>query len=171
MNREPYPSDLTDVQWEELAPLIPLAKPGGRPRTVDMREVINGILYVLRSGCTWRMMPHDLPPWSTAWGYFRRWRKGGTWERIHDTLRPKVRELEGREPTPLSGHNRQPEREDHRKRGPRGYDAGKKVKGRKRHIVVDTLGLLLAVVVHPADIQDRDGAKLVLSKLLGLFPT
>ncbi len=100
MNREPYPSDLTDAQWLELAPLIPLSKPGGRPRTVDMREVINGILYVLRSGCTWRMMPHDLPPWSTAWGYFRRWRQDGAWERIHDTLRPKVRELEGREPTP-----------------------------------------------------------------------
>ncbi len=100
MNREPYSSDLTDVQWEELAPLIPLAKPGGRPRRVEMREVIDGILYVLRGGCTWRMMPHDLPPWSTAWGYFRRWRKDGTWERIHDTLRAKVRELEGREPTP-----------------------------------------------------------------------
>ena len=100
MNRKPYPSDLTDDQWEELAPLIPLAKPGGRPRTVDMREVINGALYVLRSGCTWRMMPHDLPPWSTVWGYFRRWRKAGTWERIHDALRPKVRELEGRYPTP-----------------------------------------------------------------------
>ena len=77
MNRKPYPSDLTDDQWEELAPLIPLAKPGGRPRTVDMREVINGTLYVLRSGCTWRMMPHDLPPWGTVWGYFRRWRKEG----------------------------------------------------------------------------------------------
>ena len=100
MNRKPYPSDLTDDQWEELAPLIPLAKPGGRPRTVDMREVINGTLYVLRSGCTWRMIPHDLPPWGTVWGYFRRWRKDGTWERIHDALRPKVRELEGREPTP-----------------------------------------------------------------------
>ena len=100
MKRKPYPSDLTDAQWEELAPLIPEAKPGGHPRTVDMREVINGILYVLRSGCTWRMMPHDLPPWSTAWGYFRRWREDGTWERIHDALRPKVRELEGREPTP-----------------------------------------------------------------------
>jgi len=100
MNRKPYSSDLTDDQWEELAPLIPLAKPGGRPRTVDMREVINGALYVLRSGCTWRMMPHDLPPWGTVWGYFRRWRKDGTWERIHDALRPKVRELEGREPTP-----------------------------------------------------------------------
>jgi putative transposase len=100
MNRKPYPSDLTDDQWEELAPLIPIAKAGGRPRTVDMREVINGTLYVLRSGCTWRMIPHDLPPWGTVWGYFRRWRKDGTWERIHDALRPKVRELEGREPTP-----------------------------------------------------------------------
>ncbi len=100
MNRESYPSDLTDAQWEELAPLVPLAKPGGRPRTVDMREVINGTLYVLRSGCTWRMIPHDLPPWGTVWGYFRRWRKDGTWERIHDALRPKVREMEGREPTP-----------------------------------------------------------------------
>lgn len=108
MNRKPYPSDLTDAQWEELAPLIPPAKPGGHPRTVDMREIINGIpsassgqaLYVLRSGCTWRMIPHDLPPWSTVWGYFRRWRIDGTWERIHDALRPKVRELEGREPTP-----------------------------------------------------------------------
>jgi len=100
MNRKPYPSDLTDAQWQELAPLLPQAKPGGRPRTVDMREVINAILYVLRSGCTWRMVPHDLPPWSTAWGYFRRWRNSGTWERIHDALRPKVREMEGREPSP-----------------------------------------------------------------------
>ncbi len=100
MNRESYPSDLTDAQWEELAPLVPPAKLGGRPRTVDMHEVINGILYVLRSGCTWRMIPHDLPPWSTAWGYFRRWRKDGAWERIHDALRPRVRESAGREPTP-----------------------------------------------------------------------
>ena len=100
MNRKPYPSDLTDAQWQELAPLLPAAKPGGRPRAVDMREVINAILYVLRSGCTWRMVPHDLPPWSTAWGYFRRWRKNGTWERIHDALRPKVREMEGRDPSP-----------------------------------------------------------------------
>jgi len=100
MKRKPYPSDLTDAQWDELAPLVPAPKPGGHPRTVDMREVINGILYVLRSGCAWRMMPHDLPPWGTAWGYFRRWRNDGTWERIHDALRPKVRELAGREATP-----------------------------------------------------------------------
>jgi putative transposase len=100
MNRLPYPTDLTDTQWQLLAPLIPPAKPGGRPRTNDMREVINAILYMLRGGCSWRMMPHDLPPWSTVWGYFRRWRQDGTWERIHDALRPKVREMEGREPTP-----------------------------------------------------------------------
>lgn len=100
MNRKPYASDLTDAQWEELAVLLPPARPGGRPRTIDMREVMNAILYVLRSGCTWRMVPHDLPPWSTAWGYFRRWRKDGTWERIHDALRPKVRELDGRDPSP-----------------------------------------------------------------------
>jgi putative transposase len=100
MNRKPYSSDLTDAQWEELAPLLPPAKPGGHSRTVEMREVINGILYVLRCGCTWRMMPHDLPPWGTAWGYFRCWRKDGTWQRIHEALHPRVREAEGREPTP-----------------------------------------------------------------------
>jgi putative transposase len=100
MKRKAYPSDLTDGQWEELAPLIPAPKPGGRPRTADMREVMNAILYVLRSGCTWRMIPHDLPPWGTVWRYFRTWRQDGTWERIHEALRPKVREMEGREPTP-----------------------------------------------------------------------
>ena len=99
MKKESYPSDLTDAQWEELEPLLPLAKPGGRPRTVEMHQVINGILYILRSVCSWRMMPHDLPPWRTAWGYFRRWRKDGNWEWIHDALPPKVRELGGREPT------------------------------------------------------------------------
>lgn len=100
MKRKPYPSDLTDTQWQELAPLIPPAKPGGRPRQVDMREVVNAILYVLRSGCPWRMIPHDLPSWGTVWGYFRHWRSNGTWERIHEALRPKVREMEGREATP-----------------------------------------------------------------------
>ena len=100
MKRKPYPSDLTDAQWEELAPLLPAAKWGGRPRTVDLREVVNAILYVLRSGCPWRMIPHDLPPWGTAWGYFRRWRADGTWERIHEALRPRVREAEGRAPIP-----------------------------------------------------------------------
>ena len=100
MKRKRYPSDLTDDQWNELAPLLPAAKLGGRRRTVDLREVINGTLYVLRSGCTWRMVPHDLPPWGTVYGYFRSWKRDGTWERVHETLRPKVREAEGRDPTP-----------------------------------------------------------------------
>lgn len=100
MKRKPYPSDLTDAQWEQLAPLLPVAKRGGRPRSVDLREVMNGILYVLRSGCAWRMLPHDLPPWGTVWWYFRQWRCNGTWECIHETLRPQVREAEGRDPTP-----------------------------------------------------------------------
>ena len=100
MKRREYPSDLTDGQWNELAPLLPGAKPGGRPRTVELREVMNGILYVLRAGCPWRMVPHDLPPWETLYKYFRQWTKDGTWERIHETLRPKVREAEGRDPTP-----------------------------------------------------------------------
>jgi putative transposase len=159
---------LTDAQWEKLAPLLPSPKPSGHPRTVDLREVINGIGYVLRGGIPWRMLPHDLPPWGTVWWYFRQWRKDGTWERIHETLRPKVREAEGREFTPsVAIIDSQSVKHT---RGPRGYDAGKKVTGRKRHIVVDTLGLLLVVVVHAASIQDWDGVKLVLHQLLGRFP-
>ena len=100
MKRKAYPSDLTDAQWEELEPLLPPAKPGGRRRSVNMREVINGILYVLRGGIPWRMIPHDLPPWGTVWWYFREWRNDGTWERIEEALRPKVRQMEGRDPTP-----------------------------------------------------------------------
>ena len=100
MKRKPYPSDLSDAQWKVLAPLIPAGKLGGRPRTADMREVVNGILYVLRNGCTWRALPHDLPPWGTVWWYFREWRREGTWERVHGALLPKVRQAEGREPTP-----------------------------------------------------------------------
>ena len=92
MSRKSYPSDLTDEQWEILGPLLPPAKPGGRPRTVDLREVVNGILYLLRSGCPWRMVPHDLPPWQTLYKYFRSWTMDGTWERVNETLRPCVRE-------------------------------------------------------------------------------
>ncbi len=100
MKHKKYPSDLSDAKWNELTPLLPRAKPGGRPRTVELREVMNGILYVLRSGCPWRMVPHDLPPWETLYKYFRQWTRDGTWERIHETLRPKVRQAEGRGPTP-----------------------------------------------------------------------
>lgn len=100
MFRSPYPSDLTDAQWAILEPLIPPAKPGGRPRSVNMREVINGILYLNRSGCSWRMLPNDLPPWGTVHYFYRRWRLCGVWKRIHDTLREEVREKAGRDRQP-----------------------------------------------------------------------
>jgi len=100
MRRTAYPSDLTDPQWEVISPLIPPAKPGGRPRKVDMREILNGIFYLLRSGCAWRMLPHDLPVWSTAYDYFRKFRRDGVWQRIHDTLRTQVRQKDGREASP-----------------------------------------------------------------------
>ena len=100
MNRMPYPSDLADAQWERIAPLIPKHKPGGRPRTVNMREILNAIGYVVRSGCAWRMIPHDLPPWQTVYGYFRAFRACGLWKRLHDRLREQVRAACGREPIP-----------------------------------------------------------------------
>ena len=140
MTRAAYPSDLTDAQWKILKPQIPAAKPGGRPRTVDMREILNALFYVARTGCAWRQLPHDLPRWSTVYDYFRRWRRDGTWPRLHDTLRDRVRKEGGQEEGALGGDCGQPKREDDRKRGTCGYDAGKKVNGRKRHLVVDTLG-------------------------------
>ena len=100
MERKRYSIDITDAQWQVLEPLIPPAKPGGRPRTVDMREVINGIFYVTRSGCAWRLVPHDLPPWGTVWYYFRQWRLDGTWQKIHDALRSQTRVAAGREESP-----------------------------------------------------------------------
>lgn len=100
MKRQAYSSDLSDKQYERIAPLIPQPKPGGRPREVDMREILNGILYVVRSGCAWRLMPHDLPNWNTVYGYFRRFSKAGIWKTINDRLREKVREGAGRKPTP-----------------------------------------------------------------------
>ncbi len=100
MDREPYSSDLTDAQWQRIAPLIPPAKPGGHPRTVDIRAILNAIFYRTKTGCQWRNLPHDLPPWSTAAGYYRIWRRAGVWETIHDTLREQVRIKAGREPTP-----------------------------------------------------------------------
>jgi putative transposase len=100
MNKNGYPSDMTDAQWERLAPLIPPAKPGGRPRSVDVRAIINAIFYRTKTGCQWRQMPRDFPPWGTVAGYYRIWRRAGTWQIIHDTLREQVRVKAGREPTP-----------------------------------------------------------------------
>jgi putative transposase len=166
----PYPSDLSDREWQMLAPLLPPAKPGGRPRTSNLRRILNGIFYLLRSGCQWRMLPRDYGPWSTAYDYFRTWRLDGTWERIHTLLRERVRRLAGREPTPSAAIIDSQSVKTTERGGPHGYDGGKKVNGRKRHLLVDTLGLLLRVIVHAANVQDRDGARLVLAGLQQRFP-
>jgi len=162
--RQPYPSDVTDAQWTRLEPLLPPAPGGGRHRTVKLREIVNAILYVDKNGCAWRALPHDFPPEGTVRHYFHAWRRAGVWEQILDVLRQQVRRQEGRENEPTAAIIDSQSVKGSRTSGLRGYDAGKKVTGTKRHLLVDTLGLLLCVVVHAANIQDRDGAKLVFAR-------
>ncbi len=170
MTHKAYPSDLTDAEWRKIEPLLPPPKPVGRPRTVNLRTVLNAIFYLVRSGCQWRMIPHDLGAWQTAYYYFRQWQKDGTWQKINDALRAEVRRQAGREAEPSAAILDSQSVKTTEAGGPRGYDSAKKVNGRKRHILVDTLGLLLVVVVHAANIQDRDGAKLVLAKVAQGLP-
>jgi len=170
MKRKPYPSDLTNEQWVRLAPHLPQAQVRGAPRRVNLREIINALLYLSRTGCQWRMLPHDLPPWETVYAYFSHWRGDGTWERLNRELRIEVRVSEGKDPEPSAAIVDSQSVKTTESSGTRGYDAGKKVNGIKRHIVVDTLGLILKVVVHTADIQDRDGARLLLEKIKNCFP-
>ncbi|MGC2506223.1 MAG: IS5 family transposase [Candidatus Acidiferrales bacterium] len=169
-----YPSDLTDAEWALVEPMIPPAKHGGRPRDVNVREVLNAICYVLSTGCQWQALPKDLPPKSTAHYYLMLWDWDGTLARIHHALYVAAREQAGREASPSAAIIDSQSAKAAQKGGsaldPQGFDAGKKVTGRKRHILVDTLGLMLSVVVHPADVQDRDGARQVLRTARRLFP-
>ena len=167
MSNQRYPTDLTDRQLQCIMPLIPSAQPGGRPRSVDMAQVINAILYIVVTGAQWRMLPKDYPKWQTVYHYFRRWRDDGTWQRIHDTLRAEVRRRAGRHKHPTAGSVDSQSVKTTQVPGDRGYDKGKNVNGRKRHLLVDTMGLLLAVVVTAASVSDPAGARLLFARLGG----
>ena len=159
-----YPSDLTDEQWEIIEPMLPLIKEPGRIPKHPFRDIMDAILYIDRSGCSWRQLPVDFPPWQTVYGWFRQWKRRGVTERILEELREQIRLAEGRDPQPSAGviDSQSVKGADTVGRDSRGYDAGKKVNGRKRFIVTDTLGLLVGVTVLAASWQDRDGGKAAL---------
>ena len=153
-----YASDLTDAEWRLVEPYLPAPSRLGRPRARPMREIVNGIFYVLRAGCPWRLIPSDLPPWSTLWRWFRLWRDDGLFERISHGLVVADRERRGREACPSAAVVDSQSVKTTESGGPRGFDAAKKILGRKRHAMVDTDGRPLSLLIHPANVQDRDGA-------------
>jgi putative transposase len=168
-----YPTDLSDEEWNEIKSLVPAAKSGkgkrGRPIENDRRSLVNAIFYLVRSGCAWRLLPSDFPPWQTTYGYYRRWSQDWTWTFIHDKLRDRVRKSAGRKAAPTAAIIDSQSVKTPDQAGERGYDAGKKIDGRKRHVAVDCLGLILGMLITTGAVQDRDAAKTLLPRLVLLF--
>jgi transposase len=165
-----YASDVSDEEWALIETELPPAKKLGRPRTTQLRAVVNALLYMLTTGCQWRQLPKEFPPFSTVQRFFYCWRDDGLWQRINHDLVMRLREVSGREASPSAGVIDSQSVKTTEAGGPRGYDAGKQINGRKRHLLTDTLGLPIAAVVHPAEIQDRDGAPMVLAAARFLYP-
>lgn len=168
-----YDTDLTDAQWALIEPLLPPPSEGGRPEKHPRRELVNAIFYLDRAGCAWRLLPKCFPPWETVYWHWARWKRDGTVDRVHDALRDRLRDVEGRDPMASAGvvDSQSLRGADTVAAAQRGYDAGKRTNGTKRHVVVDTLGLLLVIMVTAASVQDRDGGRALLDRLRFAMPS